>query len=91
VADAVRLSDGRVLLVTRQFGMGGITKHLVEARLRDGDLTLWPIAELKLRARDNIEAIAAEPRAVAGTRLWMMTDNDFRPRKATLQVAVDLP
>ena len=26
-----------------------------------------------------------------GTRLWMMTDNDFRPRKATLLVAVDLP
>jgi hypothetical protein len=91
VTDAVRLSDGRLLLVTRQFGLGGITKHLVEARLRAGDLTLWPIAELKLGARDNTEAIAAEPRAMAGTRLWIMTDNDFRPRKATLLVAIDLP
>jgi hypothetical protein len=91
VADAVRLADGRLLLVTRQFGLGGITKHLVEAKLTADGLTLQPFAELNLGAKDNIEAMAAEARAGGGTRLWMMTDNDFRPRKATLLVAADLP
>jgi hypothetical protein len=26
-----------------------------------------------------------------GTRLWLITDNDFRPRKATVLLALDLP
>ena len=91
IADVARLSDGRLLLVTRQFGLSGIIKHLVEAKRGGTDMFLRPIAQLNLGARDNIEAIAAEARAGGGTRLWMMTDNDFRPRKATLLVALDLP
>lgn len=91
VADAASLSDGRVLLVTRKFSLRGIKKHLVEAERKGVDLTLRPIAALNLGPKDNIEAIAAEPRAGGGTRLWLMTDNDFRPRKATVLVAVDLP
>ena len=91
VADAVRLPDGRLLLVTRRFGLSGIAKHLVEVTEEDGGLSLRHLAALPLGARDNVEAIAAEPRPGGGTRLWLMTDNDFRPRKATLLVALDLP
>ncbi len=91
VADAVRLPDGRLLLVTRQFGLGGIAKHLVEAQPKRAAQALRPIAALGLGPKDNVEAIAAEPRTGGGTRLWLMTDNDFRPRKASLLVALDLP
>ncbi len=91
VADAVRLQDGRLLLVTRRFGLGGIVKNLVEVQPQRAGLALRPIAALGLGPKDNVEAIAAEPRTGGGTQLWLMTDNDFRPRKTTLLVALDLP
>ena len=89
IADGLRLPDGRLLLVTRQFGVMGITKRLVVAEEKGGRLTLRPLARLGLGATDNVEAIAAEPRP-SGTRLWLMTDNDFRPRAPTYLVALDL-
>lgn len=91
LADATRLPDGRLLLITRSFGLRGIAKHLLEARRGGPQMTLHPIAVLDLGARENVEGIAAERRTGGGTRLWLITDNDFRPRKATLLVALDLP
>ena len=87
IADAALLADGRLLLVTRKAGLAGLAKHLV-AMDRQG--ALRPLARLDLGATGNIEAIAAEPRA-RGTRLWLMTDNDFRPRAPSLLVALDVP
>jgi len=92
VADALRLPNGRILLVTRQVTASGLVKRLVEAKnIEGGGLSLSEVAVLPLGATDNIEGITAEPRADGGTRLWLVTDNDFRPRKATLLVALDLP
>jgi hypothetical protein len=90
IADAVRLPDGRLLLVTRRFGLDGIAKRLAVAEASNGSLGLRALASLGLGATDNVEAIAAEPRA-NGTRLWLMTDNDFRARAPTYLVALDLP
>ena len=91
VSDAVRTSEGRLLAVMRQPGLEGLTKRLtVVERSRDGTLSLRSLARLGLGATDNIEAIAAEPRA-GGTRLWLMTDNDFRARAPTYLVALNLP
>jgi len=91
IADATLLPDGRPLLVTRQPGLGGLAKHLVTAEPRsDGTMRLRRLAGLGLGRFDNVEAIAAEPRA-GGTRLWLMTDNDFRARAPTYLVALDLP
>ena len=92
VADALRLSNGRILLVTRQVTASGLVKRLVEAKnIEGGGLSLSEVAVLPLGATDNVEGITAEPRADGGTRLWLVTDNDFRPRKATVLVALDLP
>jgi hypothetical protein len=88
ISESVRLPDGQVLLAKRQFGIGGIAKSLLIFDERRGALRL--LARLGLGATDNVEAMAAEPRA-NGTRLWLMTDNDFRPRAPTLLVALDLP
>lgn len=91
IADAVRLPDGRLLLVTRQPKPGGLAKHLVIAqRVGDGTMAMRPLASLGLGATDNVEAIAAEPHA-GGMRLWLMTDNDFRARAPTYLVALDWP
>jgi hypothetical protein len=90
IADAVRLPDGRLVVVTRRFTMAGIAKHLAIAERRGEGLVLGPLAGIGLGATINVEAIAVEPRG-RGARLWLMTDNDFRPRAPTLLVALDLP
>ena len=90
ISDAARLPDGRVVAVTRSITLTGFAKKLVAVETKDGSAILRPLADLSLGARDNVEAIAAEPRADGGTRLWMMTDNDFRSRAPTLLVALDL-
>lgn len=91
VSDAARAPDGRLLLVARKLGLAGLAKRLVVAgEGKDGTLELRPLARLGLGATDNVEAIAVEPRA-GGTRLWLMTDNDFRARAPTYLVALDLP
>ncbi len=91
LADAARLADGRLLLVTRKIGTTGIEQHLVVAEEKDGVLDLRPLVRLGLGRRENVEGLAVEERRGEGTRLWLITDNDFRPRKATLLVALDLP
>ena len=90
-ADAVHFPDGKLLLLTRQFGWTGIAKRLVAVEARKGRLELHSLADLGLNPTTNVEGIAAEPRADGGTRLWLVTDNDFRPRAPTLLVALDLP
>ena len=91
IAGAVRLPDGRILLTVRQVGFLGLTNLIAEMTLQPDGYRIQPLAILPLGATANVEAIAAEPRTDGGTRLWLMTDNDFRPGKPTLLVALDLP
>ena len=91
IADAVRAPDGRLFLVARQLAVTGLTKRLLTADADGRKIKLRSTAMLKLGATDNVEGIAAEPLAPRGTRLWLITDNDFRPRKATVLVALDVP
>jgi len=70
----------------------GLEKGLAEAvQTRNGGLELKKLASLSLGPTANVEGITAEPRPGGGTRLWLVTDNDFRPRAPTLLVALDLP
>lgn len=91
IADAARLPDGRILLLVRRIGLSGVTNLVAELSLQPGGYRVRPLARLPLGRRDNAEALAAEALPSGGTRLWLMTDNDFRPRKATLLVALELP
>jgi hypothetical protein len=79
------------LLVTRQFNWTGIVKRLVAVDARKGRLALHLLAGLGLNPTANVEGVAAEPRPDGATRLWLVTDNDFRPRAPTLLLALDLP
>lgn len=91
VSDAVNLPDGRILIVRRPFGAGGFAPEIDVLERRTGGWLARPIARLGLEAFDNVEAIAAMPLAAGATRLWLMTDNDFRASTRTLLVALDLP
>jgi hypothetical protein len=91
LTDAVRLADGRLLLVTRKLGFAGLEKQVGVAEEKGISLTLRSIARLGLGRKDTVEGMAAQKPGRGGTRLWLITDTDFRPRKATLLVALDLP
>ena len=85
LSDATMLPDGTIVLIARNYSLAGFSARLVV--LKDG--ALRRLARLALGRLDNAEAIAAEPLAGGGTRLWVMTDNDFRRRVPTLLVALD--
>ena len=85
LSDAAMLPDGRIVVIARSYSPAGFSSRLLlfdKGRLR-------PLARLALGRLDNAEAIAAEPLAGGGTRLWVMTDNDFRRRVPTLLIALD--
>lgn len=85
LADVTTLPDGRIVVLARSFSPLGFAARLL---LLEGN-RLVPIATLRLGRLDNPEAIAAEALPGGGTRLWVMTDNDFRRRVPTLLVAFD--
>ena len=91
-ADAVRLPDGRMLMLLRTVRPWGIRNHLAELRRdREGRYRLQTLGRLPLGAFDNAEGIAAEPRQDGSIRLWIVTDNDFSEYRATMLMTVDLP
>ena len=87
LSEAVRLPDRGILLIARRAGPSGFRNALVP--LLRGDRLGQPIA-LGLGRLDNAEALAAEPIA-GGTRLWLMTDDNFSWPMRTLLVALDFP
>ena len=91
VSDAVTLPDGRILLVRRRFGLAGFTSELLTLGKDRRGWAVALVARLSLGGLDNSEGAAAQPLPGGGTRLWLVTDNDFRAGVATLLVAIDLP
>ena len=81
-SDAALLPDGTTILLKRRIGLTGVSSWLERDGLR---------LALPLTGSDNPEALTAEPLANGGTRLWIMTDNDLKPWRRTLLVAIDLP
>ena len=83
VSDAARLPDGRRLLLKRGWGLTGA--HASIAGLGRPDIRL-PVGPF-----DNAEGLAAQALPGGATRLWVVTDNDFRPWRKSLLIAIDLP
>jgi hypothetical protein len=87
-ADATRMPDGRLVLLVRRPGLRGFVSEVrIAAR---GGKPARRIA-LGLGALDNVEGIAAASLPDGGTRLWIVSDDNFRPWMRTLLVALDLP
>ncbi len=87
-SDATRLGDGRSVLLVRRVGWRGFSN---EVRIAEGAGKPALTVKLPLGPLDNAEGIAAAPLASGGTRLWIVTDDNFRPWLRTLLVALDLP
>lgn len=87
VSDAAMGSDGTIWLTTRSFGMNGVVNRL--GRFSGGrvvDAVVLPLGPL-----DNVEGLAAELNGSGGTRLWLITDNDFSASRPTRLIALETP
>jgi hypothetical protein len=87
VSDASRLGDGRLIMLIRRPTLLGFENQLWIAR--GAGRPARRIA-LDLGMLDNMEGLAAAPLPNGGTRLWIVSDNNFRPWMRTLLVALDL-
>ena len=90
LSDAVRLPNGRILLVNRRPTPIGLSNSLVLLEKGAGGYLARRHWRIPLGRLDNVEALAAEPLAGGGTRLWMMTDNNLQQRRPTLLLALEL-
>jgi len=87
-SDATRLPDGRLALLVRRFTWHGFAS---EIRIGGGNGHRARTIRLELGPLVIPEGIAAAPRPDGGTRLWIVSDDNFRPWMRTLLVALDLP
>jgi hypothetical protein len=86
-SDATRLRDGRIVLLIRRPGWTGFDNQLwIGPGAGRGERRI----KLDVGALDNMEGIAAAPLPNGGTRLWIISDNNFKPWLRTLLVAFDL-
>lgn len=90
-SDAARLPDGRIMLLLRRITVSGFRNAIGELVRGKAGWRIAVRAELPLGPLDNAEGLAAEPLPAGGTRLWIVTDNDFAGYRRTLLLAVDLP
>jgi hypothetical protein len=91
VSEAALLPDGRLIALRRSFswrGMGLIVEQILSG---PSGRTARPIARIATNGIVNFEGATAAPLPNGGTRLWMVSDDDFRPSGRTLLVALDLP
>ena len=88
VSDATRLRDGRTVLLIRRPSFTGFDNQLwISAGVGK------PVRKiaLDLGMLDNMEGLAAASSPNGGIRLWIVSDNNFRPWMRTLLIALDLP
>ena len=90
-ADAARLPDGAILVTIRSFGLTGIHNRIARLERTTRGYRLDHLADVPVGRLDNVEGMAAEPRADGTVRLWLITDNDFIRWRDTKLVALDLP
>lgn len=85
--EAARLADGRLLLLRRRPAWRGLVNELwiAAGHGQPARRVTLPVGML-----DNMEGMAVEPRPDGGARLWLVSDDNFRPWMRTLLVSLDL-
>lgn len=90
-SDAAALPGGALLVIERRLTPFGVRNALALLKpCRSGFCRVWR-KPLALGALDNLEGVAAEPLPSGGTRLWLVTDDDWHRPLRTLLIAADLP
>lgn len=91
ISDAVRLPDGKILVLMREVGLTGFRNALgILVERTDG----WHVEQrvpLRVGALVNLEGLAVERRPGGAIRLWLVSDDNFQRPLETVLVALDLP
>lgn len=91
ISDMVRLPDGEMIVLMRDLRLTGFDTSLgALVRTSDG----WRVERrvpLDLGPFMNVEGITAQPLAGGTTRLWLVTDDNFRTPMTTVLFALDIP
>lgn len=90
ISDATLLPDGRVIVLMRLFGLGGLSSRLALLEKSGASYRLLSLGDIAVGPFTNLEAIAAEPLPSGATRLWLMSDNDFSSWRRTILVATEI-
>ena len=91
ISDAARLPDGTVLILLRKVGLTGFRNALAVLTREGNGWAITRRVQLDLGRFANAEGIAVQPLGHGATRLWIVTDDNFRPPMTTLLFALDLP
>lgn len=91
ISDIADLGSGRYIAVERRLTALGFRNALVILEKSGPGYRFGRRSALPLGPLDNVEAVAVEPRADGSRRLWLMTDDNFRPPLRTLLIALDWP
>lgn len=89
VADASTLPQGPTILLLRQPTFRGFRNSLAWLEPMENGYRIARRISLGVGALDNMEGVAAE-RTASGTRLWLISDNNFHDAQRTLLLALDL-
>ena len=90
ISDSARLPSGEILVVNRRLTPLGFANSLAAFERTPTGFRYGRRFRLGLSPLDNVEALAAERLADGRTRLWIMTDDNFRRPFRTLLVALDM-
>jgi len=91
ISDAVAIGSGRFIALERRLTPLGFRNALVILEKSGSGYRFGRRTALRLRALDNVEALAIERRSNGTHRLWLMTDDNVQPPLRTLLIALDLP
>lgn len=91
ISDAARLPSGQLWVVNRHLTALGFANWIALLQPTRTGFRYGQRIRLGVGLLDNVEALAAERLPDGGTRLWLMTDDNFQRPLRTLLIALDWP
>lgn len=92
ISEAARLPGGGLIVIHRIVSPLGFANAVTLLNpLPGGGFSTARSFPLRGTGGDNFEALAAERLGDGGTRLWLMTDDNFQRPLRTLLIALDVP
>ena len=91
ISDVALLPGGKLIAVNREPTIFGFANSLALLKREGARFVYRSRVRLPVGALDNLEAIAPEPLPNGGTRLWLMSDDNYQRPMRTLLIALDLP
>lgn len=91
ISDMVRLANGETIVLMRNLEVTGFRLGLGALVRTTAGWRVERRVPLDVGMFMNLEGIAAEPRADGGTRLWLVTDDNFQRPMTTALFALDVP